>query len=374
MARVKRAVHGAKAKRATMELAKGYRGSRGRHYRAAKEQVMHSLRYAYRDRRARKGDFRTLWIARINAAARAEGLTYNRFIAGLRGAGVEIDRKVLADLAVTERAAFSALVTTAREGLNERSWQHHHEAPPDRERDHEREEPRRHRRPQARACARQDAHASRSLPDRGRPGPGGGPGRRCPPADHLRHRGGGRRPPGAGRRRPRRRRRDPGGGRPAAGRPRPDRDPTGPGRGGRQRGRHAGGPAAGADALVTTAGSVDLESPKAVRASAGSLFHLPVVGGADWPALAAALRQRGLALVGADPHAPDTIERAPLERPCALVLGNEAHGLPERVRADLDHLARLPQYGRAESLNLAAAAAVLLYESARRQREAAGGR
>ena len=130
----------------------------------------------------------------------------------------------------------------------------------------------------------------------------------------------------------------------------------------------------GADALVTTAGSVDLESPKAVRASAGSLFHLPVVGGADWPALAAALRQRGLALVGADPHAPETIERAPLERPCALVLGNEAHGLPERVRADLDHLARLPQYGRAESLNLAAAAAVLLYESARRQREAAGGR
>ncbi len=130
----------------------------------------------------------------------------------------------------------------------------------------------------------------------------------------------------------------------------------------------------GADALVTTAGSVDLENPKAVRASAGSLFHLPVVGGADWPALAAALRERGLALVGADPHAPASIERVPLERPCALVLGNEAHGLPERVRADLDHLARLPQYGRAESLNLAAAAAVLLYECARRQREAAGGR
>jgi TrmH family RNA methyltransferase len=130
----------------------------------------------------------------------------------------------------------------------------------------------------------------------------------------------------------------------------------------------------GADAVVTTAGSVDLESPKAVRASAGSLFHLPVVGGADWPALAAALRERGLALIGADPHAPDTIERAPLERPCALVLGNEAHGLPEPVRADLDHLARLPQYGRAESLNLAAAAAVLLYECARRQREAPGGR
>ncbi len=117
MARVKRAVGGAKAKRTTMELAKGYRGSRGRHFRAANEQVMHSLRYAYRDRRARKGDFRALWIARINAAARAEGLTYNRFIAGLRHAGVEVDRKVLADLAVTDHDAFAALVATAREGL-----------------------------------------------------------------------------------------------------------------------------------------------------------------------------------------------------------------------------------------------------------------
>ena len=107
MARVKRAVHGAKAKRTTMELAKGYRGSRGRHHRAANEQVMHSLRYAYRD----------LWIARINAAARAEGLTYNRFIAGLRHAGVEVDRKLLADLAVTDQGAFAALVATARQGL-----------------------------------------------------------------------------------------------------------------------------------------------------------------------------------------------------------------------------------------------------------------
>jgi len=130
----------------------------------------------------------------------------------------------------------------------------------------------------------------------------------------------------------------------------------------------------GADALVTTAGSVDLESPKAVRASAGSLFHLPVVAGAAWPALAAALRGRGLVLVGADPHAEATVERVPLERPCALVLGSEAHGLPGQVRADLDQMVRLPQYGRAESLNLAAAAAVLLYECARRQREASGGR
>jgi RNA methyltransferase, TrmH family len=129
----------------------------------------------------------------------------------------------------------------------------------------------------------------------------------------------------------------------------------------------------GADALATTAGSVDLESPKAVRAAAGSLFHLPVIAGADWSRLAAALRDRGLLLIGADPHAEATVDEVPLERPCALVLGNEAHGLPEPVRADLHHLARLPQYGRAESLNLAAAAAVLLYACARRQRLVTGG-
>jgi TrmH family RNA methyltransferase len=129
----------------------------------------------------------------------------------------------------------------------------------------------------------------------------------------------------------------------------------------------------GADALATTAGSVDLESPKAVRASAGSLFHLPVIAGAAWPRLAGVLGDRGLLLVGADPHAEATIDEVPLERPCALVLGNEAHGLPEQVRGDLHHLARLPQYGPAESLNLAAAAAVLLYACARRQRLVTGG-
>jgi TrmH family RNA methyltransferase len=129
----------------------------------------------------------------------------------------------------------------------------------------------------------------------------------------------------------------------------------------------------GADALATTAGSVDLESPKAVRAAAGSLFHLPVIAGADWPRLAGALQDRRLLLIGADPHAEATVDEVPLERPCALVLGNEAHGLPDPVRADLHHLARLPQYGRAESLNLAAAAAVMLYACARRQRLVTGG-
>ncbi len=117
MARVKRSVNAHKKRRETLERASGYRGQRSRLYRKAKEQVTHSLVYNYRDRKARKGDFRRLWIQRINAAVRAEGMTYNRFIQGLRLAGVEVDRKVLADLAVHEPAAFSALVKTAREAL-----------------------------------------------------------------------------------------------------------------------------------------------------------------------------------------------------------------------------------------------------------------
>ncbi len=117
MARVTRAVNAHKKRRTTLELASGYRGQRSRLYRKAKEQVLHSMTYAYRDRRARKGDFRQLWIQRINAAARAEGLTYNRFVQGMRLAGIEVDRKVLADLAVSDPPAFSALVVAARAAL-----------------------------------------------------------------------------------------------------------------------------------------------------------------------------------------------------------------------------------------------------------------
>ena len=113
MARMKRAVHGRKHHRAVLEQAKGYYGNKSRSFRAANEQVMHSLQYAYRDRRARKGDFRQLWIQRINAAARQNGLSYSRFIAGLRRAGVDVDRKILADLAVSDPAALSALVKVA---------------------------------------------------------------------------------------------------------------------------------------------------------------------------------------------------------------------------------------------------------------------
>ena len=117
MARVKRSVNAQKKRRETLERASGYRGQRSRLYRKAKEQVTHSLVYNYRDRKAKKGDFRRLWIQRINAAVRAEGLTYNRFIQGLKAAGVEVDRKILAELAVSEPAAFSALVQVAKDNL-----------------------------------------------------------------------------------------------------------------------------------------------------------------------------------------------------------------------------------------------------------------
>ncbi|MBA8795298.1 large subunit ribosomal protein L20 [Friedmanniella endophytica] len=115
MARVKRSVNAHKKRREVLEQASGYRGQRSRLYRKAKEQVTHSLVYAYRDRRARKGDFRKLWIQRINAAARAEGITYNRFISGLHTAGVEVDRKILAELAVSDPTAFAALAQVAKD-------------------------------------------------------------------------------------------------------------------------------------------------------------------------------------------------------------------------------------------------------------------
>ena len=117
MARVKRSVNARKHHKAILEQAKGYYGSKSRSYRSANEQVMHSLQYAYRDRRARKGEFRKLWIQRINAATREIGMSYSRFIAGLHAAGVEVDRKVLADLAVTDAGAFSALVKVANDAL-----------------------------------------------------------------------------------------------------------------------------------------------------------------------------------------------------------------------------------------------------------------
>jgi large subunit ribosomal protein L20 len=121
MARVKRATNAHKKRKVVLERASGYRGQRSRLYRKAKEQVLHSMTYAYRDRKDRKGAFRRLWIQRINAAARANGMTYNRFMQGLRVAGVEVDRRMLAELAVADEAAFSVLVEVAKKALPDAS-------------------------------------------------------------------------------------------------------------------------------------------------------------------------------------------------------------------------------------------------------------
>jgi large subunit ribosomal protein L20 len=115
--RIKRSVHARKKRRKVLAQAKGYRGLKKSHYRYAKEQLDHSLVYAYRDRRNRKRTMRSLWIVRINAAARANGLSYNRFISGVQRAGIELDRKSLADLAVSDPVAFAAIAEKAKAAL-----------------------------------------------------------------------------------------------------------------------------------------------------------------------------------------------------------------------------------------------------------------
>lgn len=121
MARIKRSVHAKKKRREILEAAKGYTGSRRKRLRVAKEQVMHSGMYAYRDRRDRKAQFRRLWITRINAAVRPHGLSYSRFVSGLHAAGIEVDRKILADLAVRDPGVFAQLVETAKSTAPSRS-------------------------------------------------------------------------------------------------------------------------------------------------------------------------------------------------------------------------------------------------------------
>jgi large subunit ribosomal protein L20 len=117
MSRARHSVARKKRKKKVLRMAKGYRGARSRTYRSANEQVMHSLQYAYRDRRSRKRDFRRLWIARINAAARQNGLSYSRFIRGLKLAEIDINRKMLADMAVSDPASFTELVQKAKDHL-----------------------------------------------------------------------------------------------------------------------------------------------------------------------------------------------------------------------------------------------------------------
>ena len=118
MARIKRAVNAQKKKRKVMKLAKGYFGAKSKQYRAASEQVRRSLRYAYIGRKQKKRDFRSLWITRINAAARINGLSYSKMMNGLKVAGIDINRKMLAELAINDAAAFTALAEKAKEALN----------------------------------------------------------------------------------------------------------------------------------------------------------------------------------------------------------------------------------------------------------------
>src|SRR5262245_24078504 len=133
MPRVKRSVAARKKRRKILDQAKGYRGLKSTHYRYAKEQVDHSLVYAYRDRKNKKRTFRALWIVRINAAARQHGLSYNRFIDGVHRAGIELDRKSLADLAVSDPAAFGAIADKAKAALADAPppKDPHHPAEPD---------------------------------------------------------------------------------------------------------------------------------------------------------------------------------------------------------------------------------------------------
>jgi large subunit ribosomal protein L20 len=117
MARVKRGVAAKKRHKKVLVKAKGYYGNKSRSFRAANEQLLHSGQYAFRDRRAKKGEFRRLWIQRINAACRLNDMSYSRFIAGLNAAGIDVDRKILADMAVTDAAAFASLVAAAKAAL-----------------------------------------------------------------------------------------------------------------------------------------------------------------------------------------------------------------------------------------------------------------
>ena len=388
MARVKRAVHGRKHHRAILEPAKGYYGNKSRSYRAANEQVMHSLQYAYRDRRARKGDFRKLWIQRINAGCRAARHELQPVHHRPAPAGVEVDRKVLADLAVTDPAAFAALVkvaeaAAAEAGRRPRSRRHRGRGRGD----------------QYRAMTGRPGHDGgpadrgglgfkhqrvqrlRKLVLRRRPGTPSGPSWSRAPRSWPRPWTPGRPssactwPPRPLRRR--RRRGDPkGGGRRCAGvRPWPGRDRAGfghrhaPAVAGRRRlpGRRTREPpatapvptagrgpivvcvdvrdpgnlgtvlrsaeAAGAAGVICCAGTVDVYNPKCVRASAGSLFHVQVVSGGDPVEVLSALGDWGVHRMATRPSGGTPYFRADLTRPTAIVLGNEAPACRRRSRS-----------------------------------------
>ena len=333
MARVKRAVHGRKHHRAVLEQAKGYYGNKSRSYRAANEQLMHSMQYAFRDRRARKGDFRKLWIQRINAGARQHGMSYSRLINGLHLAGVEVDRKVLADLAVSDPEAFGALVATAQDALAQRARGRGRFLTQRLAFTHRRVRrlrgllQKRSARWSERAFVAEGAELIRCALDAGVPvesvyvSPDGADDRAVQEVCRRAEAGGraglppGRRRPGAG---GRHRHAAAGAGRAAHARGAAGRD--------RRRGRPATGAlvvvlvdvrdpgnagtvlraadAAGSTAVVFAGDSVDPYNPKTVRASAGSLFHVPAGRAARparrWPPSSPAPGFRTLATVVRD--------------------------------------------------------------------------
>ena len=355
MARVKRGVAAKRRHKKVLEQAKGYYGNKSRSFRAANEQVMRSGQYAFRDRRARKGEFRRLWIQRINAATRQHDMSYSRFIAGLNAAGIEVDRKILADLAVTDAAAFGAPRGGGQGGaLSE---------PSERARVHQPRDPTTAAPPGAPQCAfrgrcvrRRGRRADRRGAGRRVGGrgpvrrPGGRAGRRGRPGSLARTRG--RRAGGRHRDAVRavRRRAHPGR-RPRPPSPRRDfvvvadrlADPGNLGTILRS------AEAAGVDAVVLTPGTVDAFNPKVVRASAGALFHVPVAHGvagrrAGRRAPRSSGRRRTAATATPTSTGPAGWRSSPAARPTAWP-----------TTPPSTQWVRIEHAGRAESLNVAMA-------------------
>ena len=383
MARVKRAVASKKHRRAVLERAKGYYGNKSRSYRAANEQVMHSLQYAYRDRRARKGDFRRLWIQRINAGCRQHGLSYNRFIDGLHTAGIEVDRKVLADLAVTDPAAFGTLVEKARTAVEQKASEtksvrdQASVLTPLGPRHPEIQRLRRLARDRAtredeqafliegptlvaeavradwplEAIYVEDGAAVEGLPHGTSVAPG--------VLERVATTVTPRPVVAVARRRV-----------VSLGELRDSSfvvvlaalaDPGNLGTIVRS------AEAAGVDGVIV-AGGVDPFNPKSVRASAGAIFFVPVVLADDAASALEEIGSWGVRRIGTSADASRRYDEIDMSGPVAVVLGSESHGMPDEVTARVDEVVSIPMAGQAESLNVAAAAAVLCFEVARQRR------
>jgi TrmH family RNA methyltransferase len=340
VARVKRAVNAHKKRREVLEKASGYRGQRSRLYRKAKEQLLHSATYEYRDRKKRKGDFRKLWITRINAAARLNDMTYSRMMQGLKAAGVEVDRKVLADLAVTDAPAFAALVVEGPQAVREAlgTLVELYADPEGRQRHADllaaapcpvTEVSRDVLAAMAETVSPQGVLGVAPLLDVPLEAALSGRVRLVAVLEAV-------------------------------------SDPGNAGTVVRS------ADAAGADAVVLTEGSTDPHGGKCVRASAGSLWHLPIVSGAPLAKTVQALRAAGLSVLattGTGQHDLDELQdREELTGGTAWLFGSEATGLTDQALALADRTVRIPLHGAAESLNLATAAALCLYASARAHR------